>query len=129
MKAGSEASEALAVVRRFIMQCHPDAEVAWLSGSRSRGESAASSDYDVIILFHEVPDGAWRETGSAISVMGDFETATLDRCCGLEWQPTGHLQCITVNLGSHRAAQARCCPRKLGEGHRGDRASKDAGCR
>jgi hypothetical protein len=63
MKAGSEAADALALVRRFIMQCHPDAEAAWLSGSRSRGEGTASSDYDVIMLFAEVPDGAWRETG------------------------------------------------------------------
>ena len=32
-----------------------------LAGSRARGTSTASSDYDVIVLFPTLKDGAWRE--------------------------------------------------------------------
>jgi hypothetical protein len=55
-------ANSLALVRRFVLQCHPDAEAALLAGSRSRGEGAAGSDYDVILLFRELPAGAWRQT-------------------------------------------------------------------
>lgn len=98
MKAGNEAADALALVRRFILQCHTDAEAALLSGSRSRGEGAASSDYDVIMLFHEVPDGAWRETsrfeGNVIEIFAhDIGTLrylcrNIDRPSGLPVLPT-----------------------------------------
>ena len=43
----------------FVARCHPDAEAALLAGSRSRG-----TDYDVILLFGELPNGAWRETSA-----------------------------------------------------------------
>jgi hypothetical protein len=33
-------SSSLALVRRYMAECHPDAEVALLAGSRSRGEGA-----------------------------------------------------------------------------------------
>lgn len=56
------AADALALVRRFVAQCYPDAEEALLAGSRSRGEGTAGSDHDVILLFRELPGGAWRET-------------------------------------------------------------------
>jgi hypothetical protein len=52
----------LALVLRFVLQYYPGAEAALLAGSRSRGEGAAGSDHDVILLFRELPDGAWRET-------------------------------------------------------------------
>ena len=55
---------ALALVRRFVARCHPDAEAALLAGSRSCGRGAPGSDYDVILLFGELPNGAWRETSA-----------------------------------------------------------------
>ena len=57
-------ADALALVRRFVARCHPDAEAALLAGSRSRGRGAPGSDYDVILLFGELPNGAWRETST-----------------------------------------------------------------
>ena len=57
-------ADALALVRRFVARCHPDAEAALLAGSRSRGRGAPGSDYDVILLFGELPNGAWRETSA-----------------------------------------------------------------
>jgi hypothetical protein len=35
-----------------------------LAGPRSRGRGAPGSDYDVILLFGELPNGAWRETST-----------------------------------------------------------------
>lgn len=55
-------ANSLALVLRFVLQYHPDAETALLAGSRSRGEGAAGSDHDLVLLFHQLPDGAWRET-------------------------------------------------------------------
>lgn len=52
-------ADALALVRRFVARCHPDAEAGLLAGSRSRGRGAPGSDYDVILLFGELPNGAW----------------------------------------------------------------------
>jgi len=46
----------------FVARCHPDAEAPLLAGSRSRGRGAPGSDYDVILLFGELPNEAWRET-------------------------------------------------------------------
>ena len=57
-------ADALALVRRFVTRCHPDAEAALLAGSRSRGRGAPGSDYDVILLFGELPNGAWRKTSA-----------------------------------------------------------------
>jgi hypothetical protein len=58
------ATNALALVRRFVGQCYPDAEEALLAGSRSLGEGGAGSDHDVILLFRKLPGGAWRETST-----------------------------------------------------------------
>jgi hypothetical protein len=49
------------LIRRFVVQCHPTAQAALLAGSRARGSSAASSDYDVVLFFPLLPSGAWRE--------------------------------------------------------------------
>ena len=49
------------LVRRFVLQSYPTASAAVLAGSRARGTSTASSDYDVIVLFPTLKDGAWRE--------------------------------------------------------------------
>jgi hypothetical protein len=55
-------ADSLALVRRFVAQGYPDAGTALLTGSRSRGQRATGSDYDVILLFRELPNGAWRDT-------------------------------------------------------------------
>jgi hypothetical protein len=88
----------LALVLRFVLQNYPDAETALLAGSRSRGEGAAGSDHDVILLFHERPDGAWRETctfdGQLIETfahdLGTFEyfCREIDRPSGFPVLPT-----------------------------------------
>jgi len=57
-------ANSLALAGRFVTQRHPDAEAALLAGSRSRGQATAGSDHDVILLFRELPDGAWRETST-----------------------------------------------------------------
>jgi hypothetical protein len=49
------------LVRRFVVQRHPTAEAALLAGSRARGSGTAGSDYDVVLLFPLLPNGAWRE--------------------------------------------------------------------
>ena len=58
------APDSVTLVRRFVARCYPDAEVALLAGSRSRGEGTAGSDHDVILLFRELSGGAWRETSA-----------------------------------------------------------------
>jgi hypothetical protein len=62
MEHRAAAVDALALVRRFVAQHHPDAKTVLLAGSRSRGGGSPDSDYDVILLFGELPNGAWRET-------------------------------------------------------------------
>ncbi len=59
---GPPLAGALAVVGRFVASRHPQAEAALLAGSQVRGEATEVSDYDVILLFGHLPDGAWRET-------------------------------------------------------------------
>ena len=44
-------ADAFSLAHRFVVQQHPDAEAAVLAGS----------DYDVVLLFHSLPDGAWQE--------------------------------------------------------------------
>lgn len=52
----------LAFARRFLALRHPAAEAAVLSGSRARAEAGPESDYDLLLLFPALPEGAWRET-------------------------------------------------------------------
>jgi hypothetical protein len=54
-------TDALGFVCRFVACHYPAAEVALLTGSQSRGEATIGSDYDVVLLFGSLPDGAWRE--------------------------------------------------------------------
>lgn len=54
-------ADALELVRRFVVQCHPTAEAALLAGSRGRGSGAVGSDHEVVLLFPSMPSGAWRE--------------------------------------------------------------------
>jgi hypothetical protein len=53
--------EAVAFARRFVALRYPEARAALLAGSRARGEAGPRSDYDVVLLFDSLPEGAWRE--------------------------------------------------------------------
>jgi predicted nucleotidyltransferase len=53
--------EAIAFTRRLVASHYPQAQAALLAGSRARGEARAGSDYDVVLLFASLPEGAWRE--------------------------------------------------------------------
>jgi predicted nucleotidyltransferase len=54
-------SGALKLVSRFVSAHYPNAAAALLAGSAARGEATTSSDYDVVLLFDSLPEGAWRE--------------------------------------------------------------------
>jgi len=54
-------TEALQLVSRFASAHYPNASAALLAGSAARGEATPTSDYDVILLFNKLPEGAWRE--------------------------------------------------------------------
>jgi hypothetical protein len=54
-------AKALDLARRFVARRHPDADAAVLAGSRARGQEVDGSDHDVVLLFHSLPGGAWRE--------------------------------------------------------------------
>lgn len=53
-------ADALNLVNRFVSAHYPNA-TALLAGSASRGEITSASDYDVVLLFDDLPEGAWRE--------------------------------------------------------------------
>jgi predicted nucleotidyltransferase len=54
-------TEALKLVSRFVTGRHPNAAAALLAGSAARGEATSNSDYDVVLLFESLSEGAWRE--------------------------------------------------------------------
>src|ERR1700727_2498530 len=54
-------TDALKLVGRFVAARYPNSAAALLAGSAARGENKDSSDYDVVILFNSLPEGAWRE--------------------------------------------------------------------
>jgi predicted nucleotidyltransferase len=54
-------TEALQLVSKFVAMRHPNAAATLLAGSAARGEATPTSDYDVILLFDKLPEGAWRE--------------------------------------------------------------------
>lgn len=56
------ASDPISMVGRFVASRHPTADAAILAGSRARGEESSGSDYDVVLLFQSLQNGAWRET-------------------------------------------------------------------
>jgi predicted nucleotidyltransferase len=51
-------NEALQLVNRFASAHYPNASAALLAGSAARGEATRSSDYDVVLLFDGLPEGA-----------------------------------------------------------------------
>ncbi|HYD38669.1 MAG TPA: nucleotidyltransferase domain-containing protein, partial [Allosphingosinicella sp.] len=77
-------AEAIAFARRFVAERYPAAEAALLAGSRARGEGRPGSDYDVFLLFHALPEGAWREKtwfeGKAFELFG-HDPGTLSYFC------------------------------------------------
>ena len=83
---------ALAFFRRLVAQRYDKAEAALLAGSRARGEAAAGSDYDVVLLFAALPDGAWRETilfeGQPVEVFA-YDLGTLAYFCRQVDRPSG----------------------------------------
>jgi hypothetical protein len=54
-------SDAVHLVDRFMESRHPTAVAAILAGSRARTVASSVSDYDIILLFESLPNGAWRE--------------------------------------------------------------------
>ncbi len=54
-------SDAVNLVGRFVASRHPTAIAAILAGSRARAVASSASDYDVVLLFESLPNGAWRE--------------------------------------------------------------------
>ena len=59
-RAQEAMTAALDLARRFVSRYYPDVEAALLAGSRMRGEATSGSDYDVVLLFRALPEGAWR---------------------------------------------------------------------
>lgn len=58
---GEAVEISLKMVRRFVNHYHSTASAVVLAGSRSRGSGFCDSDYDVILLFSSLQEGAWRE--------------------------------------------------------------------
>jgi len=54
-------AEASQLISRFVATHYPKAAAAILAGSAARGEATPNSDYDIVLLFEELPEGAWRE--------------------------------------------------------------------
>ncbi len=104
-------SASLLLVRRFVSQCHPNAEAALFAGSRSRGEGATGSDCDVILLFRKLPHGAWRETstfeGQLIEAFA-HDLGTLAYFCREIDRPSGFPVLPTMTVEGIPALSERC---------------------
>lgn len=89
---GSALTDAVGLVRRFAATHYPDAEAALLAGSQARGEGTAGSDYDVVLLFGSLSDGAWREMvffeGQHVEVFA-HDVGTLAYFCREMDRPSG----------------------------------------
>jgi len=57
----SMTTNALGAASRFVAFHYSAAQVAILGGSRARGDELSGSDYDIVLLFESVQNGAWRE--------------------------------------------------------------------
>lgn len=84
---------AVALVRSALLPRWPDARVAIIGGSTARGETTASSDIDLLLLFDQV-DHAWRDTlkvaGQTVELFG-HDAATFDYFCREIDAPTGRM--------------------------------------
>jgi len=57
----STASGTLELAREFAEDYSPQPTVALLAGSRAKGTHSRNSDYDLVLLYPDLPEGAWRE--------------------------------------------------------------------
>jgi predicted nucleotidyltransferase len=85
-------TDVLGVVGRFVASHYSAARVAILAGSRTRGDELSSSDYDIVLLFESLQNGAWREMvefeGQHIEVFA-HDLATLAYFCHAVDRPSG----------------------------------------
>lgn len=83
---------AVHLISRFAVARHPTAITAILVGSRARGAASFASDYDVILLFDSLPNGAWREMtmfeGQHVEVFA-HDLGTLAYFCRAVDRPSG----------------------------------------
>jgi hypothetical protein len=85
-------SDAVHLVGRFVALRHPTAIAAILAGSRARAVASSASDYDVVLLFESLPNGAWREMtmfeGQHVEVFA-HDLGTLAYFCRTVDRPSG----------------------------------------
>ena len=85
-------SDAVHLVGRFVVSRHPTAIAAILAGSRARAVASSASDYDVVLLFESLPNGAWREMtmfeGQHVEVFA-HDLGTLAYFCRAVDRPSG----------------------------------------
>ena len=84
--------EAIEFARRFVAIRHVDAGAAFLAGSQAGANASASSDFDIVLLFDSLPQGAWREMtefeGRAVEVFA-HDPSTLAYFCWQIDRPSG----------------------------------------
>ena len=77
---------------RFVVCHYSAAQVAILGGSRARGDESSGSDYDIVLLFESLQNGAWREMiefeGQHIEVFA-HDLVTLAYFCHAVDRPSG----------------------------------------
>ena len=104
------------LARRFVSRYYPDVEAALLAGSRVRGEATSGSDYDVVLLFRALPEGAWRAMslfeGRHIELFA-HDLATLacfcrevDRPSGMAALPSMIAEGVALVIGSPATLEA-----------------------
>jgi hypothetical protein len=85
-------TDVLGVAGRFVASHYSAAHVAILAGSRARGDELSGSDYDIVLLFESLQNGAWREMvefeGQHIEVFA-HDLATLAYFCHAVDRPSG----------------------------------------
>ena len=83
---------AVDAARRFVALHYSAAQVAILAGSRARGDETSGSDYDIVLLFESLQNGAWREMvefeGQHIEVFA-HDLGTLAYFCHAVDRPSG----------------------------------------
>lgn len=88
-----DAAQALDFLAKHVPSAFPGADTVLLAGSTAHGNATMSSDLDLVVLFPNLPDGAWRRTGQWDGVLveafvHDLETLgyfleKMDRPAGL----------------------------------------------
>ncbi|HEX5239189.1 MAG TPA: nucleotidyltransferase domain-containing protein [Sphingomicrobium sp.] len=103
--------EAIALAQRFVAARHPQAVAALLAGSQANGNATASSDFDIVLLFGSLAQGAWREMaefeGRDIEVFA-HDASTLAYFCrqidapsGIPALPTMIVESLIVSGAEH----------------------------